>query len=371
MRTASVSPRALTLNLSQLSRTARFLIGISGGRDSVALLHALLDDGFRRLIVCHVDHALRGRASTADARFVQKLADSLNLPFESERIDVQKLAAVTGQSIETAARAARLAFFARVGLRHRCPTVFLAHHAGDQAETLLLNLFRGAGLAGLTGMSADSTQLVVPRQQLEGGVSKPVRLRLVRPMLGISREQVDAFIAARRLPFREDASNASPSHTRNRIRHELLPLVGDIFDRKVVPMLCRTADILRADDQCLSAIVGEVKQESLSVPELRTQPAALQRRRILDWLRVHSVPNAGFEEVQAVLSLMKGLCAKINLPGNWHARRRAKHLFLERSNAHPATQPAKTPSVPTPIARRPGGGTPASPTTRLGKPARR
>jgi len=362
---------SLDLTLPHLSCAARYLIGVSGGRDSVALLHALLDAGFRRLTVCHLDHALRGRVSTADVRFVSKLAEALGLPFESERIDVRVLAADSGQSVETAARTARFAFFARVARRLRCRTVFLAHHAGDQAETLLFNLFRGAGLAGLGAMNPDCTQLADPRwYPSEPVTARPVSLRLVRPLLGVSREEIDAFIAGRRLRFREDASNASTAHTRNRIRHELLPLVREIFGRDTVPALCRTADIVRAEDEWLAELVGAVQPGPISAPDLRAQPPALQRRRILGWLRANAIPNAGFDEVQAVLSLLAGDRAKINLPGNWHARRREKRLFLERSNAHRTKQPRQTPHRPATLHRSSAAVPPASPTLPHGTAAR-
>ena len=316
------------LQLPDLPPGDRYLIGVSGGRDSVALLHALTEAGFARLIVCHLNHGLRGRASADDARFVERLAGALHLDFETEKVDVQQLASATGESIETAARSARLAFFGRVVRRRRCHSLFLAHHAGDQAETLLFNLFRGAGPSGLTAMSADSVRMESASGEGTGRLA-PVRLRVLRPMLAISREQIDAYIAERGLRFREDASNASLEHTRNRIRHELLPLANRIFGRDVRPVLNRTAEILRAEEEWLGVLTGTESPERLSVPALKAAPVALQRRRILGWLRARLIPNCGFEEVEAVRSLLEGTRAKVNLPGNWHARRRAKQLFLE------------------------------------------
>ena len=146
-----MNPSPLPLELGSLSRTARYLVGVSGGRDSVALLHALVEAGFRRLIVCHLNHGLRGRAAAADARFVATLAARLGLECESEQVDVARLAKKMGQSLETAAREVRYAFFARVARRRRCRSLFLGHHAGDQVETFLFNLFRGSGRGGLGG----------------------------------------------------------------------------------------------------------------------------------------------------------------------------------------------------------------------------
>src|SRR5882724_3813406 len=136
----------------------RYLIGVSGGRDSVALLHWLVNLGYRRLIVCHLNHQLRGRSSQADSRFVEKLVPTWNkniafqVDFEPASADVRALAKRKKTSIETAAREARYSFFARVAKRRRCHTIFLAHHADDLVETFLINLFRGAGATGLAGM---------------------------------------------------------------------------------------------------------------------------------------------------------------------------------------------------------------------------
>lgn len=317
-----MKPSILNLELEGLSRTARYLVGVSGGRDSVALLDALLEAGFKRLIVCHLNHGLRGRAAAADARFVVALAARLGLECELGKVDVTALSAEAGESLETAARNARYAFFARVARKRRCRALFLGHHADDQVETFLFNLFRGAGRSGLTGMGAESERLV------DG-----VRLRLLRPMLRVWREEIDPYLKERALAFREDQSNRATDFTRNRVRHELLPVLEHVFDRDVKGAVWRTAVILRAEDEWLAELAGEASGGELDAVLLRKMPVAQQRRRILAWLRTSGVPNAGFDQVETVLSLLAtGSCipAKVNLPGNWHARRRAKRLFLER-----------------------------------------
>src|SRR5436309_11869325 len=139
---------------------ARYLIGVSGGRDSIALLHWLVNLGYKKLIVGHLNHQLRGRSSDADARFVEKLAVKCDLDFELDSANVRALAKKKKMSIETAAREARYSFFARVAKRRRFRTIFLAHHADDLVETFLLNLFRGAGTAGLAAMRQVSTRRI-------------------------------------------------------------------------------------------------------------------------------------------------------------------------------------------------------------------
>src|SRR5881396_1086866 len=155
---------------------ARYLIGVSGGRDSVALLNWLVSLGYDKLIVCHLNHQLRGQSSDADARFVQKLAAKYQVDFERGAANVRSLAKKKKMSIETAAREARYSFFAKVAKRHCCHTIFLAHHADDLVETFLLNLIRGAGLTGLAAMRDVSIRHI-------GGVD----LKIVRPLLSAWR----------------------------------------------------------------------------------------------------------------------------------------------------------------------------------------
>ena len=128
----------------------RYLAGVSGGADSVALLHLLHRHGFRDVVVCHLDHGLRGQASSEDAQFVQKLAGELGYPCELGKAEVKYLAQDKGHSIETSAREARHAFFAICSRKYRCPRLLLAHHFDDQAETVLWNLLRGS--RGVSGM---------------------------------------------------------------------------------------------------------------------------------------------------------------------------------------------------------------------------
>src|SRR5229473_4819767 len=138
----------------------RYLIGVSGGRDSVALLHWLKERGYKKLIVCHLNHQLRGRSSDANARFVEKLAAQCDVDLEMGSANVRALAAKQKISIETAAREARYQFFAQVAKRGRCRTIFLGHHADDLVETFLINLFRGSGTSGLSAMGAVSVRKI-------------------------------------------------------------------------------------------------------------------------------------------------------------------------------------------------------------------
>ena len=297
----------------------RYLVGVSGGRDSVALLHWLRELGYRKLIVCHLDHKLRGRSSTADARFVERLAAANNLPFELGRIDVRALAAETKQSVEAAGRAARYSFFATVARRRRCRMLLLGHHADDVVETFLINLFRGAGGAGRHGIRPISVRVI-----------DKVELIIIRPLLGVWRADIDEYIRAHRLRFREDATNQQLDALRNRMRHRIIPELEKEFGREIRKTVHRMAIIAAEEDAFLTEALPQ-SSPRLSISELQTMPVALQRRAITRWLREQQVSDVGFvlvEQVRAMVDTQAGP-AKINLPGDRHARRRSGELFIE------------------------------------------
>ncbi|MDB6137983.1 MAG: lysidine tils n: trna(ile)-lysidine synthetase [Verrucomicrobiaceae bacterium] len=314
----------------------RYLIGVSGGRDSVALLHALHGQGFHKLIVCHINHGLRGRASRQDATFVRKLAGRLGLAHEEWKADVAALAVARRASVETVAREVRLEFFAAMARKHRCPRVFLAHHAEDQAETVLMRVLRGTGIGGLAGM-AEETPMTVGR----------TRLMLLRPLLRVRRKEIDAFLEAGGMGYREDATNAEAKATRNRVRNDLLPMISSALGQDVAPMLARLARIARRDDDLLSALsaalAGEVVQADGSLvltTGFKAAHAALQHRVMLQWLQAGQVPGLTHEVIeQAVQLATQRDPARINLPGGLQVRRKAGRLRVagQQEKSSPGT----------------------------------
>jgi tRNA(Ile)-lysidine synthase len=327
---------------------AHYLVGVSGGRDSIVLLHRLLDLGYRKLIVCHLNHQLRGRFSDADARFVQELVakygnkivgQALRLPgsrtgkqracptmqvahvdFEFGSADVRALAKRKKTSIETAGREARYSFFASVAKRRRCHTIFLAHHADDLVETFLINLFRGAGATGLAAMREVSTRRV-----------DDVDLTIVRPLLSVWRDEIDNYVREHRLKFREDASNKNLAPLRNRIRRRVIPYLEKTLDRNIRQNIWRTAMIIAEEENWIENQSPDSIDRDLAIARLRDLPVALQRRQILKWLRTKNVSNVGFDVIERVRSLVDGNAriVKVNLPQDRHARRRAGKIFLE------------------------------------------
>jgi tRNA(Ile)-lysidine synthase len=308
--------------LREFPLTHRYLIGVSGGRDSIALLNLLLEFGYEKLVVCHLNHQLRGAASRADARFVEKTACDLGLDCEIGSADVGVLAKRSKLSIETAARFARLAFFVEVARHRRCSRIFLAHHADDLVETALLNLFRGASPAGAAAMRRISVHRIGKTQ-----------LTILRPLLGVWRNEIDAYVNERRLKFREDATNRTLHSSRNKIRNRILPDIERQFGRDVRKTIWRTVQIWSEEEVVLDSLGSTelVSAAHLSVPALRKMPVALQRRTILRWLRARKVSDVGFDIVENIRALIepdaKG--AKVNLPRDKHLRRRHGKIFLE------------------------------------------
>ena len=298
----------------------RYLIGVSGGRDSVALLHSLVDLGYHKLIVCHLNHQLRGRSSDADARFVEKLAVKYHIDFEIGSANIRTLGKKKKMSIETAAREARYAFFALVARRRRCHTIFLGHHADDLVETFLSNLIRGAGLTGLSAM----------RQVTMRPVNE-VELTIVRPLLSIWRKEIDSYVREHRLKFREDASNKILAPLRNRIRYRIIPYLEKTLDRKIGQNIWRTAMIAAEEEKWIEGELSDSVEALLSVLKIRALPIALQRRAILKWLRAQNISDVGFELIERVRSLAdrEAQISKVNLSQDRHARRRAGKIFIE------------------------------------------
>ncbi len=212
---------------------ARILVAVSGGPDSVCLLDMLVFLSRRHhfsLAIAHVNYQLREPASLGDENFVKELAKKYSLPCFIERYPHASL-----KRDENTLRLFRSAFFQRLVLEHAFDTIALGHHAHDQAETFLLHLVRGAGPLGLCGM--------LPKHGL-----------LIRPLLNLTRPHILDYLKARELPFRVDASNADTRYTRNRIRHELLPLLAERFNPNIIATLARSA-----------ALFQEVNEESLAL----------------------------------------------------------------------------------------------------------
>lgn len=288
----------------------------------MALLRLLVAAGFGNLVVCHLDHRLRGRASTEDAKFVKRLAASLGLECEIGITNINNLMTDSNTSMETVARNARHQFFAGCSQKYHCPRVLLAHHADDQAETVLWNLLRGS--KGFKGMHTEQ-KLV-----MESGVV----LELSRPLLGVRRLDVVDWLKSQGFAWREDASNLQPVAVRNRLRNEVFPLLAEIAKRDVVPAFVRGAADTEDAEALEAWALNQAKvmdpQGRLHLPVLRGLPLALQRLALLRFFQKHGIRSLDRNLVERALDLLDVKNpAVINLPGGGRLRRRAGRLWIE------------------------------------------
>jgi len=251
-----------------LRRGQKVVVAVSGGADSMVLFHLLHQLALQhrwQLIVAHFNHQLRGRSSDADERLVCKTAKSLGLTCIGGRGQVKARARQTGQSLEMAARDLRHRFLAHTARKWNCRCIALAHHADDQVELFFLRLLRGAGGEGLAGM--------------KWRVPSPVDSRtwLIRPLLDVRRAELTAFAKEHRIAFREDASNASLVHSRNRIRHELLPLLESRYQPGLAKAVLRAMEIIGAEAEFVAAAAGDWLTARRR-PDFSTLSPAVQRR---------------------------------------------------------------------------------------------
>ena len=286
----------------------RVLAAVSGGGDSVALLHLLAELAEREAValagVAHFNHRLRPPACDDDERFCRDLASRLDLPCVVESCDVAEMARSERISVEHAGHRARHAFFGRAAARLGACRVALGHTIDDQAETYLLRLLRGAGAAGFSAMG--------PRADL-----------VVRPLLTVPRADLRAYLVTRQVSFREDASNRDRRVPRNRIRHDLIPSLR-AYSPRVVEVLAREAEIARADEEWLKGAANELGAGLVQSIEggaevdaagLAALHPALGRRIARDALVRVSGRAVGFDHIERFRRLARGVPTRVDFPG--------------------------------------------------------
>ncbi len=249
------------------------VVGVSGGPDSLCLLHALMQLAPAldlRLHVAHLNHGLRGRDADADADYVCDLARSWQLPFVGERADVGAYAQEQRLSVEEAARQARYSFLRRTAVERGARCVAVGHHAGDQAETVLMHFLRGSGVAGLRGMRP-STPLADLRGLPDLGAPVAADVYLVRPLLYRRRADIEAYCREQHLEPRFDHSNEDTTFYRNRLRHELLPILRT-YNPRIDDVLAHTAEVMGGDYD----LVTQVSSAAMNAIEAAAPPGEVR-----------------------------------------------------------------------------------------------
>ena len=302
--------------------TRTLLVACSGGTDSLALLDALdilRAAGGAELVCAHYEHGMRGADSLADAHFVEAFCAARAIPFVCEAGDVPVYARAHRLSLETAARVCRYEFLHRVQTERGCDAVVLAHHADDLAETVLLRILRGTGTQGLAAM-----------REWDG--------RHLRPLLTVTRAQIEQYAAERGLMPRHDVTNDVMDARRNRIRHELLPQLARTYNPAVRDALTRLSVLAAEEDDFLSALARTeferaAHPEGLSLSVLRTLHPAMQRRVLrLFWAqKTGAVRDFSYlhEERMRALIFAEG-AARAEMQSRWYAAVRRGVLTLMR-----------------------------------------
>ena len=325
----------LEQNLKRLSMAGQgVLLAVSGGRDSMALLHGMTRlrgvSEIPHIIVAHLDHGLRGNAGRQDAELVRSVCKSLDVMAVIAECGAGQLERASRGSLEAAARIARYEFLEATAQQHGMLLMATAHHAADQAETVLHNILRGTGLRGLRG--------IPERRRLSDSVE------LIRPMLTIRDETIMEYVQQHSIPFASDATNNDSRFTRNRIRHELLPLLAAEFNPGVQDSIVRlaeqTQELLQSLDAVADLLLAEAVLERtaehcrLDVRKLTQQALPVVRHALTvlwiqqDWSR-KDMSRDHWNRLAAML--LDPPPVSIDLPGRIRAELRGNLLALQQT----------------------------------------
>jgi tRNA(Ile)-lysidine synthase len=320
--------KATIKNHSMLEPGDTVLAGVSGGADSIALLHILLKltpEFDLRLGIAHFNHGLRAMESERDAEFVKSVAENLNLPFYNKKVYVKKFSIHHKLSIEEAGRILRYKFLTETARKYGFDKIALGHQKEDMAETILINMLRGSGPQGISGIP-------------------PKRDMIIRPLININRTDIEFFLRSENIAHITDSSNMDPQFLRNRIRHGLIPLLASEYNAEIVENLNRTAEILRDEQIWLDSMIkpllektklpGDNTNFNLSIPELIKIPIAAARRIIRQAVyeikgNLHGV---GFKHMDAILELItsNNKNNQFDFPGPVRIKRENDKLLIIR-----------------------------------------
>lgn len=290
----------------------RILIALSGGPDSVCMLHILnsIKDVFNiKIFAAHVNHMLRGEEADKDEEYAKNLCETLNIEFFSRKIDIDKLAKKRGISSEMAGREARYEYFDFLKKEICLDKIAIAHNLNDQAETVLMNLMRGSGIEGLCGI----------RAKREGGI--------IRPILCLSREEIENYCEMNNLNPRIDKTNLENIYNRNKVRLDIIPYMKENFNKDIIETINRTSKIIQIDNEYLNKVSMENYEKYITLKDniliinkeaFNLDIAILSRvikRAFINFSKKHN--NFEMKHIYDVINLSKNTTnKKIYLPNN-------------------------------------------------------
>ena len=330
----------LPYELSGLPEDTPILVGLSGGADSVSLLHMLCAYRTRfgaPIYAAHVHHGIRGEEADRDEEFCKSVAQRLGVEIFVLHADVPKAAKESHESVETAARRIRYRYFDTLMQEHNIPLLVTAHNADDNLETMLFHLVRGSGLSGLCG---------IPVSRLcDGGA-------LVRPLLSMTKKEILAYVKEHQLSFVTDSTNTDTDYTRNKIRAELIPALLSL-NSSAVEHASHLADTLRADELCLQSMCNLFLEEfrdgfSIETEKLNGSPDAIVNRALLSLYReISDGESLSFAHVNAIKKLSERAVphSALSLPNGFEAVIENKRLELRKTVVKETIPPYRIPLV--------------------------
>ncbi len=323
-------------NNQMIEKGDRIVVGLSGGADSVCLLHALIEcfpNDINKLIAIHVNHGLRGSQADEDESFVKELCKSIGIDCHSVYRDVRRIAREKKLSEEEAGRNIRYDVFFNACIEYKCNKIAIAHNRNDNAETLLFNLFRGSGINGLTGID--------PKRMIKKGKDKAL---IIRPLLNTTRDEIEEYLSKKSITYKIDASNLENDYSRNKIRNQILTLANNEINSNAVGNISNAGFHLREikefTDERVRISYDKVVTEDqgkflLSISKINREHIFIQKSIIMKVLASLSSSRRDLESkhVEQVLDLLnKQVGKQIDLPGGLIAEKEYKDILIFKEN---------------------------------------